>query len=436
MAEQGDVLESWESDYAQLFQDFLKELSQWTDTDIEPRSGNQDIRYYLDLEEHRLKEHGLSMKLDFQTYGQVTSTAKVLKAVPLLNTFEFARYGQSISDQRVEKRVEYYREGKPIYKNRKDVTAYLTIIEPKEGNETIGEETYSCPNCGAISKIHVLEEEGCPYCHTKYRITDLFPKVTNYYFLDNAPAPEKVNKGVKRYVFTGMGVVYLFGLLSIIFTIGSPDFAETLLMTLIGVFTFGSMLGAFFGYMVYSITLLVKTFIMAGKTMPVNLGSIGSRSKITRNVSSFDPAFSYEYFEGKALSLARIIILSTDLVNCVQYSGNETNEEFQKIIHINYRGGIKVDAIEQRGSVLEVKLQLYLTNTYDDGKKIKEKDEVVHLTLHHNAEFRVRPDFSIKKAECPSCGGSFDATRYRRCPYCDNLYDVSRDDWTVKQIWK
>lgn len=436
MAEESNVLKSWESDYSELFQNFLKELSQWPDTGTESRSGNQDIRYYLDLEEHRLKERGLSMKLDFKAYTQVSSTSKVVKTVPILNVFEYARYGQSMSNQTVEKRVEYFRNGKSVYRNKKDFTAYLTIIEPKKGTENIGEETYCCPNCGAITKIHVLEEEGCPYCRTKYLITDLFPKVTNYYFLDNATVSEKVDKGMKRYVFAGMGVFYIIGLIFIICSIGSPDFVETLIMTLIGVLIGGSMMGALGGYMIYSMTLLARTLFMAGKTMPVNLGSAGSRSKITRNVSKFDPAFSYEYFEGKALSLARIIILSSDLVNCVQYSGNETNKEFREIININYRGGMKIGSIERKGNILEVKLQLYLTNTYDTKGKIKEKDEVIYLTLHHNAEFKVDPDFSIKKVECPSCGGSFDATRYGKCPYCDCKYDVTRDDWTVKQIWK
>lgn len=61
---------------------------------------------------------------------------------------------------------------------------------------------------------------------------------------------------------------------------------------------------------------------------------------------------------------------------------------------------------------------------------------MVYLTLHHNAEFKVLPEFSINKVECPGCGGSFNAARTAKCPYCDNRYDVSRDDWIVKYIWK
>lgn len=435
MAEERDVLKSWESDYSELFQNFLKELSQWPDTGTEPRSGNQDIRYYLDLEEHRLKERGLSTKLAFKAYDQVSQGSKVLKSVPILNAFESVRYNQSMSYQTVERKVEYFRNGKSVYQNKKDLTAYLTIIEPKEGNENIGEETYSCPNCGAISKIHVLKEEGCPYCRTKYLITDLFPKVTNFYFLENATVSKKAEKGMRLFILAGIAVTYLIGGMFLLVSLGSPDFEETLAEVLIGTLTFGTLFGAIGGYMLYSVLMLIRFFHQAGKAMPAGIGSVGSRSSITRQAAKFDPAFSYEYFEGKALALARIIMFSSDLTNCVQYSGSGLNEAFREIIHINYRGGMKFCSIERKGDVLEVNLQLYLTNTYDNGKKIREKDEVIHIILQHNAEFKVVPDFSIKKVECPDCGGSFDATRYQKCPYCNSRYDVSRDDWTVKRIW-
>lgn len=133
MAEESNVLKSWESDYSELFQNFFKELSQWPNTGTEPRSGNQDIRYYLDLEEHRLKERGLSMKLDFKAYTQVSSTAKVVKTVPILNVFEYVRYGQSMSNQTVEKRVEYFRNGKSVYRNKKRSYRLSDDYRAKEG---------------------------------------------------------------------------------------------------------------------------------------------------------------------------------------------------------------------------------------------------------------------------------------------------------------
>lgn len=432
MEEEREALKLVESDHVELFEDFLKELSRWPDTGTEPRSGNQDIRYYLDLEEQRLKERGLSMKLDFKAFSQVDSSSKVAKLNPVLNILEFSRYQQSMNTQRVEKSMEYFRKGKSRYRSRKDVVAYLTILEPKEENAGIGEETYTCPNCGAISPIHVLEEEGCPYCRTRYLITDLFPKVTNYYFLETVPPPEKLEKGRKGFILGGIGIMYLIGLITLCFSWEGPESIIYLIFLLLG----GGLMGAFEGYFVYSIVLAAKLLSGAGKSMPVVIGSAGSRSSITKKVSAFDPAFSYEYFEGKALSLARIVLFSPDPAVCIQYSDNTIRSCFRNIININYRGGMNLISIGQKGTMLEVRLRLYLTNIYDINGKIRERDEVINLTLHHNAEFRVVPNFSIKKVECSSCGGSFDATRYQKCPYCDTPYDVCRDDWIVKYIWK
>lgn len=64
----------------------------------------------------------------------------MVKTVPLLNVLEFTRYNHSMNTQTVEKCVEYFRKGTSIYRSKKDVTAYLTIIEPKEGLAEIGEE--------------------------------------------------------------------------------------------------------------------------------------------------------------------------------------------------------------------------------------------------------------------------------------------------------
>ena len=51
------VLQSWRSDREDLFGRFCEELEQWFANGSEPFDGDQDIRYLLDLQEKRLKEH-------------------------------------------------------------------------------------------------------------------------------------------------------------------------------------------------------------------------------------------------------------------------------------------------------------------------------------------------------------------------------------------
>ena len=40
----------------------------------------------------------------------------------------------------------------------------------------------TCPQCGAVNAALKLEE-GCPYCGTRFRIRDLFPRVVNFFFI-------------------------------------------------------------------------------------------------------------------------------------------------------------------------------------------------------------------------------------------------------------
>lgn len=54
-------------------------------------------------------------------------------------------------------------------------------------NDEWKSERYICPNCNNIVKIEELESEGCSYCGTKFLMSQLYPKVTNYYILENLP---------------------------------------------------------------------------------------------------------------------------------------------------------------------------------------------------------------------------------------------------------
>ena len=61
------------------------------------------------------------------------------------------------------------------------------------------DELYSCPGCGAVSQISVLQS-GCPFCKTFFSMNELFPKVTNYYFLQDDSLTDKEFKNTMRKV--------------------------------------------------------------------------------------------------------------------------------------------------------------------------------------------------------------------------------------------
>lgn len=53
----------------------------------------------------------------------------------------------------------------------------------------------SCPNCGAVSNVRELLN-GCKNCKTRFIMDDLFPKVTNFYFVKTYSLANKSTKKV------------------------------------------------------------------------------------------------------------------------------------------------------------------------------------------------------------------------------------------------
>ena len=174
-------------------------------------------------------------------------------------------------------------------------------------------------------------------------------------------------------------------------------------------------------------------FTMA-ECMPVTFGMIGAKSKITSRLRKYDEAFSYDYFEGKALSLLRMTIFAKDATKTVQYRGEALPKSYADIVDMDYRGGLNVEKIAQKGEYIEVTLKVYMKNTYFTKEKCKKKNDTMFVRMRHNITWKVEPDFSIVKVCCHGCGGSFDATKHRNCPYCQQEYDAGRDDWEVLEI--
>lgn len=421
---------SEQTPHANLFARFIKELQLWCRTGKEPAGADQDMRYYLDLQEKRLKEHNLQVDRRFEPDGKVYSSYQVMNSIPLLNAANyFSRFRRSTYFQFGNETVSYYRDSKEIYSKNKTVTMYQTIIDPEPGDRHVGETSYICPNCGAISTVKTLQEEGCPYCGTRFIMKDLYPKVTNYYCLENNNLDNKRQKRHKRIVWGGAALVSLF------FTLQSVSRGEGMTaLSAVMAFVLGSLISALAIHLCVSLFYLGGLIVGSFKSVGVTGASAGTKRKITNRLSQYNPSFSYEYFEGKALSLARMILFHDDLSNCVQYKGKDLSNQFAELIDVQYRGGMGVQSIRANADRIEVVLNLYLTDTIDNGKKITVKNETVRIWMYHNVRFPVDPAFSIRKVQCPCCGASFDARTIKACPYCHQEYDAGINDWVVTRI--
>lgn len=414
--------------YDGVFQKFRLGLQNWCRTGKEPAVGDQDIKYYLDLQEKRLQDHDLTVELHIQPDQEIISIHESSERTPILGSM-FARFNKSLYAQYVTRSVTFSRGGKKLLQNKKYLTMYQTILDPDPGDKALGQTPYVCPNCGSISSLEVLQDTGCPYCGTRYLMKDLYPKVTNYYFIDSGTRSEKKWKTDKTLVLVAAGCTSFAQLVYTVLTDAEFDLLWAVPSLLLGFFIWTLVI-----YFVYSIGLLIWATTQAGKAISLMGATAGSKTKITRKLQEYDPAFNYEYFEGKALSLARILMLSQHPEDCVQYQGPKLSDCFSDVVDIQYRGGIGVRQIRKTQERIEVELDLYLTNTLDRGGKLRQKDEKIRIKMYHNADFPVDRSFSIIKVQCPNCGSSFDARKGKNCPYCDQPYDTGIDDWVVTKI--
>lgn len=102
---------------------------------------------------------------------------------------------------------------------------------------------------------------------------------------------------------------------------------------------------------------------------------------------------------------------------------------------MQYRGGVYIQRLEQKGNMLQGEGTAYLTDTYIRSS-VREKDEKFRFVLEKEAAGRTDPGFSILSVNCLSCGGSFDAMHRSHCPYCGTPYDPKKKDWIMKDLRK
>lgn len=414
-----DIPAEWRSGRDGMFIKFADELSAWPETGQEPSTADRGTRFYLDLQEKRLKRHGLELRHKLELYDLPVGHIDT----PLGNVINPYEKNTHYCDCHYSKTL--LREGKKVFHQKRDTVLYETITEPTAESWAKGDMLYCCPNCAAVSTIRELSNTGCRYCKTHFLASELYPKVTNYYQVDSFDT-EKLKSRAKRIsaLFAAAGFVYaiLRGAESVIGLI------FTTLLTAAG--------GALFGYVVFTIGLLVWVIFNAVRSAPLlgsYRGSGGSRKKLTRRLQKFDPSFTYDYIAGKAASLYGTIAFSEDPGNLSQFAGTRP-KRYEDLVDSSYRGGVRINRVGNEGKDLAVELELYLTSIYDRPGRLRAKNERVRMRLTHRADRLLNADFNIHAVRCPGCGVGFDAVSLRRCPYCGTDYRVEWEDWAVTDI--
>ncbi|RGE15331.1 hypothetical protein DXB03_06955 [Lachnospiraceae bacterium OF11-28] len=159
-----------------MYNRFLKQYNEWLSGGPIPDTGNQDTKYFLGQQRKRLEKRGLHRDSSIELRGLLASAGAIPPKVG-------KKYTNVTEFRTAQRNTTYSRGGRIIGKFRKKEILYQTITFANEATVD-GTEPCTCPSCGAVSQIKALFE-GCPYCHTRFLMQDLYPKVANFYSIED-----------------------------------------------------------------------------------------------------------------------------------------------------------------------------------------------------------------------------------------------------------
>lgn len=419
-------LPQWSRSHHSIFESFALDLEEFTRTGQPPAYGGQDVNYCLELQQERLRDRGLHMEYEVVPRGLFA---------------EGGGPGKSWSDEHYMSRMEYrtcrlsrtfFREGKKVHEKKQD-SIFYQIVTNVHNQEEAAKDLYVCPGCGAVSEIGALQK-GCPYCGAFFKMRDLFPKVTNFFFIrDSGGTGAELKQELSRTVIPCM-VVAAIGYMLYFFN--SDVGRGRLLYSVISGCFGGILLGGILGYLLWAMRKLGSLFKEAGKSMPMVLNAAGSGRRFVSLMRQYSPEFSYEYFSDRVVSILKMILYSADAGALPNYVGEPLGDLFSDIVESSYTGAVALKQFQVRGEDCYVTVDVYMEDIYDRGGRIFHKNDTFRVQLRKNIRRPVDLGFSIRKIHCKSCGDSFDAIRQKNCPSCGRKYEIGDDDWAVLKIQK
>ncbi len=314
-----------------------------------------------------------------------------------------------------------------IKEYKEPVVFYATFLN-KKGHE---DELHTCPNCGHQFKTAEINR-SCPYCGTYFENLESYPYVTSFYSVPSIVERNKLQKNLKKIVLIPAVIIGLIVLISSF--LSNPDY-PILLKIFIGFFSafFAGAMTAFGVYMSYSFFLLIKVFYEAFRSLKL-FGGLFSPRKLQRLMKESDPKFSYEYFEGRLITLFRSIAFADQRNDLSIYSGSGDLSFLDDIIDLSYRGSSAVKDFKIEDGIIHITMKVYMqVIRYVSG--ISRSDEDYLITLKKKAAARDL-GFAISKVQCRNCGASFDALHQKNCPHCSTPYELCQDDWMIEKIAK
>ncbi len=406
-----------------IFEKFIEEYVQYSVDHTLPATGDQDVKYVLQLQMNRLKNKGYSIQYEYEPRGHFGEGGGL-----------YIHWNDDIYDNFQQYRTcrltrTIYRNGKVLQEKKQDTIFYQIITSSMEPQPP-EDELYVCPSCGNVVRIKELVE-GCSYCGTQFQASELFPKVSSFFHIrDHGKTDKEIKSGMKRTILPCIAIATMGSFLYGLSQYESP--IRLIFMTIIP----GIIYGGLGGYLIYGGKLLGRLLFDAGKALQPVMNSAGSKKKFTEFMKQFTPDFSYDYFNSKVCSMLKTILFSETENQVPFYQGRPLDSSFKDILESNLSSNAAVRNFHVKGNYVSLTVEMYMDNIYATGNGVKSKRDIFSMKMCRNISRPLNYNFSIHKISCKSCGGSFDAGKHRNCPYCDTPYPIQDEDWLITEIRK
>lgn len=407
-----------------IFDRFAFELNNWYAHEELPESCDGDTAYFLKLQRERLSEKKLTMTQQIlpvkgDNCGTTTLPRKTIW------------YTSDTMYETACRHIAFHKNDEMLYQRDVEETMYETVIHsPNE--EQLDNMLLTCPNCGAVSPVAELTQ-GCRYCNTQFHIHDLYPRVTNLYFvrMNSTLKSQNIMRHTMTICITGCFLFFLIcSCISYIKNGDTSPFPLTLLLCYFESFFCGGILG----FLASDILLIASLFDHDGRKRIPFFKSLSARSRLKSLIGRYDRYFSIDKFEGQIISLIRMAVFAKDPANLTSYKGTTLDPRFHDIVEMTHISSFVIQKVRQANNILHITLRTWWINYNEADGKITKTGDCIDVTISKDISHADIPGFSITSVNCHNCGGSFDAVRQHICPYCQTEYHMEQDNWIIEDM--
>ena len=390
---------------------------------------DNDVTYTLKLQNERIKEKNIEM--DYEVFkwtndsgaGNTFFDGEVWYDEHYISTVGLSFLG-------IKRQIR--KDDQVIYQDKHRRDFYATVTNIISGSQP-DDDSYVCPNCSAVSTIGELQN-GCPYCGTQYKMNDLFPKITGFYFFDSLRMTTKqVLIGWPVCTAVCALIVLLCRPLinsipvvaDILQNYSDPGYAAFVLYGPIACIVWGG----FFFLLLHLLSKLAKAIVDSER-----MDTAKSRERFEQRMQNITPGFSFEYFKNKAISLIKTAVYSKDESELLCYKGEPLPSEFKDIIDLNYAGTFGLKGFNEEDRIISVETKSYFDVLSIKDNTVSLTQPVISATFRRRTDIPVDLNFSMTKINCPACARSFNPVKNKFCPSCGKEYELISDDWVLTDL--